>query len=68
MAHFDQTMKKIAKHCRKMLEVSVHDVYKHIERTVFEQHAEPSPLLKFYNDVMTHTKFEMPPRVKLNTD
>ena len=51
-----------------MLEVSVHDVYKHIERTVFEQHAEPSPLLKFYNDVMTHTKFEMPPRVKLNTD
>lgn len=51
-----------------MLDVNPTDVYKQIERTIFGTNAQPAPLLKYYNDVLATTKFEMPPRVKLETD
>jgi hypothetical protein len=35
---------------------------------VFATQAEPSALLKYYNDVLLTTKFVMPPRIKLEAD
>ena len=68
MSVFDTTMMKLNEHCRKMLDVNPSDIYKHIERTVFTTQAEPSAMLKYYNDVLANTKFIMPPRIKLEAD
>jgi uncharacterized protein (DUF2132 family) len=68
MIAFDETMVKIANHCRKMLAEKPEVMYKHIEDCFFGPDATPSPLLKYYNDITQTTKFTLPPRVRLETD
>ena len=61
-------MVKIANHCRMMLAEKPEEMYKHIDECFFGKDATPSPLLKYYNDVVTNTKFSIPLPVKLETD
>ena len=52
MVRFDKTFKMIMDHVRKLLNVNHIDLNRQIENTIFGKHAEPSPLLKYYNELL----------------
>ena len=52
MIKFDKTFKMVMDHVRKMLNISHIDLNKHIEKSIMGNQAEPSPLLKYYNELL----------------
>ena len=52
MIKFDKTFKMVMDHVRKMLDISHIDLNKHIEKSIMGIQAEPSPLLKYYNELL----------------
>ena len=52
MVKFDKTFKMVMEHVRKMLNISHHDLNKHIKETIFGKNSEPSALLKYYNELL----------------
>lgn len=52
MVRFDKTFKMIMEHVRKLLNVNHIDLNRQIENTIFSKHSEPSPLLKYYNELL----------------
>ena len=68
MVKFDKTFKLIMDHVKKMLNVSHHDLNRHIEQSIFGKNAEPSALLKYYNELLQNTNFCLPDRKRLDLD
>lgn len=52
MIKFDKTFKMVMDHVRKMLDISHIDLNRHIEKSIMGINAEPSPLLKYYNELL----------------
>lgn len=52
MVRFDKTFKMIMEHVKRMLDCSHFDLNRHIKATIFSDSNEPSPMLKFYNELI----------------
>ena len=68
MVKFDSTIKMVMDHVRKMLKISHIDLNRHIENTILGKSAEPSPMLKYYNELLRNTNFDLPERHRLEFD
>lgn len=66
MVKFDNTMKMLMTHYRKMLDFSLDDLNSHVTKTVKE--AKVSGCLKFYNELLADTNFNMPSKPQLKSD
>ena len=44
-------------HVRKLMKVSLEDLNRHIQDSIMGEKAEPSALLKFYNELLQDTNF-----------
>ena len=63
MVKFDQTFKLVMDHVRKMLDISPHDLNRHINLSIFgNKLKEPSVMLKYYNELLQNTNFCLPGR------
>lgn len=52
MVKFDKTFKMVMDHVRKMMKISHHDLNRHIYESIMSDKAEPSVLLKYYNELL----------------
>ena len=52
MVKFDKLFKTIMNHCQKMLTLEPRDLNKQLENTVNNSLANPSPMLKYYNELI----------------
>lgn len=68
MVRFDKTFKTIMEHVRKMLDCSHFDLNRHIKATIFSETSDPSPMLKYYNELLQNTNFALPDRHLLEFD
>ena len=68
MVKFDKTFKMVMEHVRKMLDISHVDLNRHIEKSILGDQAEPSAMLKYYNELLQNTNFTLPNRQKLDFD
>ena len=62
MVKFDKTFKMVMDHVRKQLDISPIDLNKHIELSILGPRSEPSPMLKYYNEILQNTNFCLPDR------
>jgi len=60
MVKFDKTIKLVMDHVRRMMKISNQDLTRHIRETILGPQAEPSGLLKYYNEILQNTNFSMP--------
>ena len=68
MVKFDKTFKMVMDHVRKQLDISPIDLNKHIEDSILGKQSKPSPLLKYYNELLGSSNFALPPRHRLEFD
>ena len=68
MVKFDKTFKLVMDHVRKQLNISHIDLNRHIESSILGINSEPSPMLKYYNELLTNTNFILPEKHKLEID
>ena len=68
MVKFDKTFKMVMDHVRKMLKISHRDLSKHIYESIMSPRAEPSVLLKYYNELLQNTNFSLPNKHRLDFD
>ena len=67
MTRFDATFSKVMAYYQRMIDTSnTADIKKHISLSV--THGQPSACLKFYNELIANTNFEMKPRLVLESD
>lgn len=68
MVKFDKTFKMVMDHVRKQLNISHLDLNRHIETSIMGTKSEPSPMLKYYNELLQNTNFILPNKHRLEID
>ena len=68
MVKFDNTIKLVMDHVRRMLKISDIDLNRHIRDTILNPESEPSVMLKYYNEILGNSNFTLPEKRRLEFD
>jgi len=68
MVKFDKTFRKVMEHTQKLLKTSHRDLERRIQSSILSSQSKPSPMLKYYNELLQNTNFMLPERHRLEVD